>query len=312
MAVAFLFPGQGSQHVGMTADLAREFIAAREVLSEADDVLGYPLSRLCAEGPADALALTENAQPAILTTSIMALRVVEAETALRPAVVAGHSIGEYTALVAAGALEFADALRIVHLRGRLMQEAVPVGVGAMAAVVGLDDEAIAHLCAACREGEDVLEPANFNGAGQVVIAGHAAAVERAIGRAKELGVRLAQRLPVSAPFHCRLMAPAARGMAPVLRRVEFRSPSVPVLSNIDGTAVADPAAIPERLAAQIERPVRWDRCMQTVAALGCTRALELGPGKVLAGLARRMQTGVVARTVGTAAAVREVAAQEGA
>jgi [acyl-carrier-protein] S-malonyltransferase len=306
MGVAFIFPGQGSQYVGMGADVAATSSAARAILAEADEVLGYRLSRLCAEGPADELALTVHAQPAILATSIALLRALEAGTDLRPLAVAGHSLGEYTALVAAESLAFADALRVVHERGRLMQEAVPVGVGAMAAVVGLDEDAVASLCAGATHPGEVLEAATVNGGGQIVIAGHTTAVDRALAQARDRGARLAQRLPVSAPFHCSLMSPAARGLAAVLREVRFRTPRVPVVCNVDGAATIDAELLRRRLVEQMERPVRWDRCMQTLAALGCTRALEIGPGKVLAGLARRMAVGVRCRSVGTLAALREV------
>jgi len=310
MAVAFFFPGQGAQHVGMGADLAAEFPEAGEIGREADEVLGYGLSALCAGGPAEMLSLTEHAQPAILMTSVMTLRVLQARTSIRPAVVAGHSLGEYTALVAAGALDFSDALRIVHVRGRLMQEAVPAGVGAMAAIAGLDEAEIERVCADSRREREVLEPANFNGAGQVVIAGHAAAVERAALLASERGARLVRRLPVSAPFHCSLMEPAAKGLADVLEGVLFRVPAVPFVSSIDGMAVSDPSAFPARLARQVERPIRWDRCVERIVALGCSEALEVGPDNVLSGLARRMKLGVTSRPVGTAAAMRKIVAGE--
>lgn len=310
MAVAFFFPGQGAQHVGMGVDLAAEFPEAEEVRREADEVLGYALSALCAAGPAETLALTEHAQPAVLVMSTMTLRVLEARTRIRPAVVAGHSLGEYTALVAAGALDFRDALRIVRARGCLMQEAVPVGVGAMAAVAGLEEAEIVRVCAESRSEGEVLEPVNFNGAGQVVIAGHSVAVERAMPLARERGARLVRRLEVSAPFHCSLMAPAAQGLADVLQRVRFRSPAVSVVSSIDGTEVSDLTALPARLAEQVETPVRWDRCVEAVVALGCTEALEVGPDNVLSGLARRMKLGITSRPVGTAAAIREIVAGE--
>jgi [acyl-carrier-protein] S-malonyltransferase len=310
MSVAFLFPGQASQKVGMGADLAAEFPEARRVQEEADATLGYKLSALCHEGPADTLGLTEHAQPAILMTSIMVLRVLEAQAAVRPAVLAGHSLGEYTALVAAGALELADALRVVRARGRFMQEAVPVGVGAMAAVIGLDEDAITRLCDEAREGDEVLEPANFNGGSQVVVAGHATAVDRAVELATAHGARLARRLTVSAPFHCPLMAPAARRLAPLLAELPFRSPSVPIVSSVDAAEVANPATMPAHLAAQVERPVRWDRCIEAIVARGCGEALEVGPDSVLSGLVRRMKLGLSTQPVGTAAAVRDLARRE--
>jgi [acyl-carrier-protein] S-malonyltransferase len=225
---------------------------------------------------------------------------------------AGHSLGEYTALVAAGTLDFADALRVVRVRGRLMQAAVPVGAGAMAAIVGVDDDAIEGLCTAAREHGEVLGPANVNGAGQVVLAGHAAAVERALALAKERGAKLARRLAVSAPFHCELMGSAAAQLAPILANTPMRTPRVPVLSNVDGVAMPDPAAVRERLCRQVERTVRWDRCVRTLADLGCAEALEIGPGNVLSGLVRRMGVGIRSRPVGTAVAVEQMAAGSGA
>lgn len=306
MEVAFLFPGQGTQYVGMGTDVAAAFPEARRVAREADDVLGYEISRLCAEGPEQVLGLTEHAQPAILTLSVMLLRVLESRTSIRPAVAAGHSLGEYSALVASGALDFADAVRTVRSRGRLMQTAVAAGSGAMAAVAGLDEVAIRTICREAREVGEVLEVANFNGATQVVIAGHAAAVERAMRLAKTKGARFARPLSVSAPFHCPLMAPAGRGLAEVLRGIRFRQPRVPVVSNVDGAAVADPSAFGPRLVAQVEQPVRWDRCLETVAGLGCAQALEIGPGNVLSGLVRRMGLGLSSRPIGGAEALQEL------
>ncbi len=306
MARAFLFPGQGSQHVGMGADLVREFPEARRTMEESDDALGYALSRLCADGPESTLALTEHAQPAILAVSVAVLRVLEERAGERPEIAAGHSLGEYTALVAAGALEFGVALRVVQARGRLMQEAVSPGVGAMTAIVGVDASMIEEWCATVRRDGEVVGPANYNGAGQIVIAGHAAAVDRVAALAKDHGARLVRRLPVSAPFHCALMSPAAEALAGVLRGVPFRAPRVLLVSNLDGCLVSDPAELAQRLARQVEQPVRWDRCMATVVARGCTQALELGPGNTLSALARRMALGLTSRPVGTAAAVHEL------
>lgn len=306
IARAFLFPGQGSQYVGMGADLGIEFPEARRTMQEADDALDYRLSRLCADGPEDTLALTEHAQPAILAVSVMVLRVLEARTRNRPLIVAGHSLGEYTALVAAGVLDFGIALRVVRARGRLMQEAVSPGVGGMTAIVGIDAAVIEQWCmTACRD-EEMVAPANYNGAGQVVIAGHAAAVDRVAALAQEHGARLVRRVPVSAPFHCGLMRPAAQGLATLLRTVPFRAPQVLLVSNLDGAVVSDPSELGHRLATQVERPVRWDRCMATVASQGCTHVLELGPGNTLSALARRMDLGLTSRPVGTVAAVREL------
>jgi [acyl-carrier-protein] S-malonyltransferase len=306
MAFAFLFPGQGSQHVGMGVDVAAGFPEARQVLEEADEALGFSLSTLCSRGPEAELALTGNAQPAILAVSIMVLRVLERRSTLAPAAVAGHSLGEYTALVAAGALELPDALRLVRARGRLMQEAVAPGVGAMAAIAGLDESTVSRLCELAASAEEIVAAANFNGAGQVVLAGHAGAISRAMALAREHGARLVRSLPVSAPFHCALMAPAALGLGTLLADVALSAPTIPVVSSLDGTTVTAPAALRQRLAAQVEQPVRWDRCMEALARQGCDRALELGPGNVLAGLVRRARVGIQARAVGTAAALRQV------
>lgn len=306
MICAFLFPGQGSQHVGMGVDLRREFPEARRTIEEADDALGYGLGRLCADGPEETLSLTEHAQPAILAASVMVLRVLEERSDNRPAIVAGHSLGEYTALVAAGVVDFGAALRIVRERGRLMQDAVPPGVGAMAAIVGIDAIRIEQWCAVASRGAEVVGPANYNGAGQIVVAGHAAAVERVAALAKGHGARLVRRLAVSAPFHCALMAPAAERLAAVLGAIPFRTPRVRLVSNLDGAVVSDPGEIGERLARQVERPVRWDRCMETVASEGCTHALELGPGNALSALTRRMDLCLTTRSIGTVGAVREL------
>ena len=308
VAVALLFPGQGSQYVGMGADLRKAFPESREVMEEAESVLGYGLAALCDEGPEEALSRTEHAQPAILAVSVMVLRALESRTAVQPSAVAGHSLGEYTAMVAAGVLDFADALRLVRARGQLMQAAVPVGVGGMAAIVGLDEAAIELLCGDAGRPGEVLEVANVNGAGQVVVAGHATAVDRAVTIAKERGARLARRLPVSAPFHCALMEPAALGLAELLAGATVRVPKLPVISSIDGLPEADPHAIRERLGRQIVQPVRWDRCVRTLATLGCDEGYEVGPGNVLSGLGRRMQVGPAARPLGTAAAVERLAA----
>jgi len=303
---AFLFPGQGSQHVGMGADLAGTFAEARRTMQEADDALDYPLGRLCVEGPEDTLSLTEHAQPAILAVSIMVLRVLRERGGTRPFLVAGHSLGEYTALVAAGVLDFGAALRVVRERGRLMQDCVAPGVGGMTAIVGIDATRVEEWCAAaCRDG-GVVAPANYNGAGQIVIAGHAAAVDRVAAVAKAHGARLVRRLPVSAPFHSALMSPAARALAGILRTIAFRTPEVLLVSNLDGAIVSDASELAPRLATQVERPVRWDRCMATVASRGCTHALELGPGNALSALTRRMDLGLTSRSVGTVAAVSDV------
>ena len=296
--LGFLFPGQGSQAVGMGRALAASSPAAREVFAQADEALGYAISRLCFEGPAEELTLTANAQPGILTCSIAALRALEAETGLSPRVVAGHSLGEFSALVAAGSLDFADAVRLVHLRGRFMQEAVPAGQGAMAALMGGASDQVAELCAAAAEGE-VLAPANFNGGGQIVIAGHAGAVGRAVARAKEFGVKRAVPLQVSAPFHCSLMEPAALRLAAELEQVTLADPRVPVVSNVEAEPHQDGARARQLLVRQVTAPVRWEESVQRLAAMGVTRLVEVGPGKVLSGLVRRIAKEIAVASVDT-------------
>jgi [acyl-carrier-protein] S-malonyltransferase len=293
--IALLFPGQGSQQVGMGRALAAEHAVARETMAEADDALGFALSRLCFEGPEAELTRTEHCQPAILAVSVAAWRARGAAQGLAPQWVAGHSLGEYTALVVAGALRFADAVRVVRLRGRLMQAAVPEGVGAMAAIVGLDDAVVAELCAAAA-GDEVVSPANYNGAGQVVIAGHRAAVTRAGEAARRAGGRVLP-LSVSAPFHCALMAPVAAELAAALAAVEIAPPTVPVVSNVEATATVDATRVRDTLIAQITAPVRWSQSMQTLQALGCRRALEVGPGQVLTKILQRMRLGIAAETL---------------
>ena len=284
--LALLFPGQGSQAVGMGNALAQQYAVAAQVFAEADEALGFALSTLCFAGPEEALRLTTNAQPAILATSIAALRVLEQETAVRPAYVAGHSLGEYTALVAAGALTLVDAVRVVRERGRLMQEAVPVGVGAMAALFGLSAEEVAQVCAEAAQGE-VVSPANLNGGGQVVVAGHAGAVRRAVSVAKARGAKRAVELPVSAPFHCALMAPVAEGLARVLASVPVSLLNVGVITNVTAEVNQDPHRVKDLLIQQVTAPVRWEESMQRLRALGCEVAIEVGPGRVLAGLLKR-------------------------
>jgi [acyl-carrier-protein] S-malonyltransferase len=268
----------------------------RALFAEADAVLGYPLSKICFEGPEADLTSTANAQPAILTVSIAALRFLRAHAPVSPLAVAGHSLGEYSALVAAGSLRFADAVRLVHLRGKFMQEAVPAGVGAMAAILGLDADQVA---AACDEaaGAEVVSPANLNGGGQVVIAGHKAAVERACAAAKTRGAKRAVPLAVSAPFHCALMRPAAERLAAELERVEIAAPEVPVVTNVDAAPNQDPTRVRELLTRQVTSPVRWEESVQRLASMGVTRAIEVGAGNVLAGLVRR-----IAPTITTASA----------
>jgi [acyl-carrier-protein] S-malonyltransferase len=300
--LAYLFPGQGSQKVGMGRALRDAHPAARAVFEEADAALGYPISKLCFEGPEAELTLTANAQPAILTTSVAALRVLEAETQLRPSVVAGHSLGEYSALVAAGALALGDAVRVVHLRGRFMQEAVPAGVGAMAAIVGLDAAAVTEACAEAAKGE-VVSPANLNGGGQIVIAGHKGAVDRACAAAKARGARMAKLLAVSAPFHCGLMQPAADRLARELADVSFEAPAVPVVTNVEAAPNTNAARIPELLRRQVTGSVRWEESVQAIAKMGVTRAIEVGAGAVLAGLVKRIAPTITVLGAGDPAAI---------
>jgi [acyl-carrier-protein] S-malonyltransferase len=285
--IAFVFPGQGSQYVGMGKDLCAQFAVAKQTFAEADDALGSGLSELCFYGPEGDLKLTENTQPAILATSVAALRVLESETAMRPAFVAGHSLGEYSALVAVGALQFRDAVTVVRERGSLMQQAVPAGSGAMAVVLGLETQAVRELCEIAGEGETV-SPANYNGSGQVVIAGAKPAVARAMALAKERGAKRVLDLSVSAPFHCELMQPAAEGLKDVLSKVEIHSFHIGVITNVEADVNLDASRVKSLLIEQAVRPVRWEESVKKIAALGCNRAVEIGPGKVLKGLMKRI------------------------
>lgn len=284
--IAFLFPGQGSQAVGMGRALCESFPEARAVFDEADEVMGWPLRALCFEGPEAALTMTENAQPALLTASTAAWRVLEAR-GLVPAMMAGHSLGEYSAHVAAGTFPFAEALQVVRHRGQYMQEAVPVGMGAMAAVLGLDAMAVAAACAEAAE-DEVVSPANINAPGQVVIAGTVAAVERAGQAAQARGARRVVPLNVSAPFHCALMLPAQTRLEPELRALTTRAPAVPVLANVDAEVKTGASEAVDALVAQIAGTVRWEACVQRLASVGVRAYVEVGPGTVLAGLVRRI------------------------
>ena len=302
MTAAFVFPGQGSQAVGMGKPLAEASPAARRVFEEVDDALGERLSAVIWDGPADLLTLTENAQPALMAVSLAVLRALEMEggvvLARDVAFVAGHSLGEYSALAAAGALSLGDAARLLRIRGRAMQKAVPVGAGAMAALIGLDFDAAKEVADIAAQGQ-VCQAANDNGAGQVVVSGDRAAVERAIEIARKRGAQRAMMLPVSAPFHCALMRPAAEAMASALGEVAIRSPSPPVVANVAASAIADPAEIAQCLVAQVTGTVRWRECVAYMAAQGVTRFHEIGAGRVLSGLIRRIAAGATAVAIGT-------------
>ncbi len=306
MTTAFVFPGQGSQAVGMGRALAEAFPAARLVLDEVDDALAQRLSKLMFEGPESELTLTENAQPALMAVSLAVLRVLEGEggwkLSAKAAFVAGHSLGEYSALAAAGALGLADTARLLKRRGRAMQRAVPVGEGAMAALLGLDLPAAQDVVAAASEGE-VCACANDNAPGQVVVSGARAAVERAIKLAAEKGARRSILLPVSAPFHCQLMAPAAREMAKALAGVRLAPPVVPLVANVTAAPVSDPETIRRLLVEQVTGMVRWRESVLRLKAEGANRLVELGAGKVLAGLAKRIDKDVAAVAVGQPAEV---------
>jgi [acyl-carrier-protein] S-malonyltransferase len=309
-ALVLVFPGQGSQKVGMGRAWAEQSAAARRTFEEADDVLGEPLSRLIWEGPEDELTLTANTQPAILTVSTAIHRALgERGVELSPAAVAGHSLGEYSALVAAGALDFAAALGLVRRRGELMQRAVPAGMGAMAAVLGLDREAVAAVIAdATAAGPGLVTTANDNSPGQTVIAGDAAAVDRAIALATERGARRAQRLPVSAPFHSPLMAPAREGMAPYLAAAAIRGAAVPVVVNVDARAVTRGDELRDALLRQIDAPVRWVESIELAARdFAADTFVEIGPGNVLSGLVRRIVDGARTRSLAEPGNVEKLA-----
>jgi [acyl-carrier-protein] S-malonyltransferase len=306
MARALLFPGQGSQAVGMGRALAEAFPTAREVLEEVDEALGQRLSRLMADGPESELTLTENAQPALMAVSLAAVRVLEREggfkIADKAACVAGHSLGEYSALAAAGAFSLADAARLLKRRGQAMQRAVPVGIGAMAALLGLDREAAEEIVAAARAAgpaEDVLDVANDNAPGQVVVSGHKAAVERAIAIGAEKGAKRSVLLPVSAPFHCKLMAPAAAAMREALAAAAIAMPKVPVVANVTASGVSDPETIRRLLVEQVTGMVRWRESVLYMKSIGVEQLVEVGAGKVLTGLTKRIDRELAGLAVGT-------------
>ena len=302
MSLAFIFPGQGSQAVGMGKALADAFGAARQVFEEVDAALGETLTRVIWEGPAQTLMLTENAQPALMAVSLAAMRVLETEAGVDLArdarFVAGHSLGEYSALAAAGALSIADTARLLRIRGRAMQKAVPVGTGAMAALLGLDfEQAVTVAGEAARD--QVCQAANDNGGGQVVVSGDKAAVERAVELAKARGAKRAMMLPVSAPFHCTLMQPAADAMAAALAGVTVKSPVVPIVANVLARPIRDPADIVDALVAQVTGTVRWRDSIAFMADAGVTQFYEVGAGKVLSGLVRRVAEGASGVSIGT-------------
>jgi [acyl-carrier-protein] S-malonyltransferase len=308
-AIAFLFPGQGSQAPGMGKELAERYPVARQTFDEADEALGYKLSQLCFEGPEDQLRLTEITQPAILTTSVAAWRVLR-EKEIAPAFVAGHSLGEYSAHVVAGTLAFADAVRTVRNRGKYMQEAVPVGVGAMAAILGMELDKVSSVCADAAQGE-VCEPANINSAEQIVISGNTAAVERAAKLASERGAKRAVMLPVSAPFHCSLMKPAQDRLAADLAALSFSNSSIPVACNVDAALVREGGASRDALLRQVTGAVKWEQSMHLLIARGVERFIEVGPGKVLCGLMRQIDRSKACVNVGDEASLAKTLQQFG-
>ncbi len=304
---AFIFPGQGSQYSGMGKELADTFAVARHLFEEADDALGFKLSALCFAGSDSDLRLTANTQPAILTASIAILKVAMQETGLKADYLAGHSLGEYSALVCSGAFTFADAVRTVRARGTYMQEAVPVGSGTMAAILGVERDILEDICREAAEGE-VVSPANFNSPGQIVIAGSATAVDRAIEIAKARGFRKAMLLPVSAPFHCALMKPAADRLAVVLDAITYSDMNNPVVSNVEATANGDKGRVRDLLVSQVCSPVLWEQSVVAMAALETTRFIEIGPGRVLSGLVKRITKEVTTENLEDLATLKLLAA----
>ncbi len=302
---AFIFPGQGSQYSGMGKELADTFAVARHLFEEADDALGFKLSSLCFVGSDADLKLTANTQPAILTASIAALKVVQQETGLKAEYVAGHSLGEYSALVCSGALSFADAVRTVRARGTFMQEAVPVGTGTMAAMLGVESDVLEDICREAAEGE-VVSPANFNSPGQIVIAGSVAAVARAIEISKGRGYRKAMLLPVSAPFHCALMKPAADRLAGVLESISVHEMKLPVVANADAAPNMNMDKVKPLLVTQVCSPVLWEQTVTKMCSLGVTRFVEIGPGKILSGLVKRITKEVEINNIEDCAGIKAV------
>ena len=304
---AFLFPGQGSQYVGMGKDLKENFKVAADVFAEADEALHEDLTKLCFEGPEDDLKLTRNTQPAILTVSIAALRVLQQETGLVPAMTAGHSLGEYSALVASGALRFADAVAIVRKRGTFMQEAVPVGVGGMAAVLGMETDALEQICRESAEGQAVA-PANYNCPGQIVISGHMEAVKRAAAKAEAAGAKKVVMLPVSAPFHSTLMKPAAEKLGKALEAVTVQELKIPVLSNVEADFYPGKNDVKRLLTEQVDHPVRWIEEMEKMVREGVDKCVEIGPGKVLNGLVRKISRETAIQSIENPDSIKEFVA----
>lgn len=303
MGLGVVFPGQGSQRVGMLAEAAAEFASVKDAFTEASDALGYDLWTLVSNGPEDQLSLTEFTQPAILTASVALYRALNERYEITPMAGAGHSLGEYSALVAAGALSLGDGASLVSKRGAAMQKAVPVGEGAMAVVLGLDDHVVADICSDICTEEAFVGGVNFNAPGQVVIAGATGAVDKAVDALKEAGARRAMPLPVSAPFHTPLMQPAADVMADAFETVSWHEPSFPVVSNVDGSLQASPDAIKASLVKQISSPVLWTECMNTLIQQGCDQFLECGPGNVLCGLSKRIDKTVPIKSIEAVASI---------
>ncbi len=299
---AIVFPGQGSQAVGMLAELAEKFDVVKHTFADASEVLGYDLWALVQNGPAEDLNQTDRTQPALLTASVAIWRVWQEQGGEQPAVLAGHSLGEYSALVCAGVIDFKEAVKLVELRGQLMQEAVPAGVGAMSAIIGLDNDSIAKACEDAAQ-DQIVSPVNFNSPGQVVIAGNKEAVERANVLCKEAGAKRALPLPVSVPSHCALMKPAADKLAVALEAIEFNTPSIPVINNADVQAESDPAAIKLALVKQLYGPVRWTESVERMANEGIEQLLEMGPGKVLTGLTKRINRALSSAVVNDSASL---------
>ncbi|RLV58818.1 [acyl-carrier-protein] S-malonyltransferase [Parashewanella curva] len=300
--MAFVFPGQGSQAVGMLADLAESSSIVTDTFAEASEGLGYDLWKLVQEGPAESLNQTDKTQPALLAASVAIWRVYQASGKPQPEVVAGHSLGEYSALVCAGVIGFKDAIKLVELRGQLMQQAVPAGTGAMFAIIGLADDAIAKACEEAAQG-DVVSPVNFNSPGQVVIAGEKNAVERAAAACKEAGAKMAVALPVSVPSHCALMKPAADKLAVALNEIQFNQPAITLINNVDVATPTEPEAIKDALIRQLYCPVRWSESVAVMAEMGVGELYEFGPGKVLTGLTKRINKALSAKAINDSASI---------